>query len=106
MERLTRRNKDNEWVYIEKHEETIFDFDGNYVETRPYYTTDSGRHVDRLADYENLEEQGMLLKLNAPIDIIVRCAMCTNVMKSDRGCDGGCQVDEYLYEKIMKAILK
>lgn len=62
--------------------------------------------VNRLELYEDLEEQGMLLKLNAPIDIIVRCAMCTNVMKSDRGCDGGCQVDEYLYEKIMKAILK
>ena len=62
--------------------------------------------TSRLELYEDLEEQGMLLKLNAPIDIIIRCAMCTNIMRSDRGCDGGCQVDETLFNKIMDEILK
>ena len=62
--------------------------------------------LERLAKYEFLEEQGMLLKLNAPIEEIIRCAMCTNIMRSDRGCDGGCQVDERLFNKIMEEILK
>lgn len=57
-------------------------------------------------EYKNLEEHGMLLKLNAPIDIIIRCAMCTNSMRSDRGCDGDCQVDEIMFDRIMKEILK
>ena len=34
----------------------------------------------------------------------VRCAMCSNPNKSDRGCDGACSYDEKLYERIMKAI--
>ena len=55
---------------------------------------------------QELEEQGMFLKLNAPIEEIIRCAMCTNIMRSDRGCDGGCQVDERLFNKIMDEILK
>ena len=57
-------------------------------------------------EYKNLEEQGLLLKLNAPIEEMIRCAMCTNFMRSDRGCDGNCQVDENLYKRIMKAILE
>ena len=34
----------------------------------------------------------------------IRCAMCTNTMKSDRGCDGGCVVDEDMYKKVMETI--
>ena len=34
----------------------------------------------------------------------IRCAMCTNHMKSDSGCDGGCKVDEHMYKKVMDAI--
>lgn len=34
----------------------------------------------------------------------IRCAMCTNSMKSDRSCDGGCVVDEDMYKKVMKTI--
>lgn len=62
--------------------------------------------IEKLDGYEILEEQGMLLKLNAPIDIIIRCAMCTNIMRGDRGCDGGCRVDEVMFNKIMEEILK
>jgi len=54
MKRLTELNTDGEWVYIERNEETIFNFDGDFVETRPYFTTDSGKHVDKLAEYEDL----------------------------------------------------
>lgn len=86
------------------------DYEGYSVDSDYYseYTHArlTGQVVDKLAEYENLEEQGMLLKLNAPIDIIIRCAMCTNIMRSDRGCDGGCQVDEIMFNRIMEEILK
>lgn len=34
----------------------------------------------------------------------IRCALCTNPIKSDRGCDGGCRVDEDVRKKIMDVI--
>lgn len=34
----------------------------------------------------------------------IRCAMCTNSMKSDKGCDGGCVVDNKMYKKVMETI--
>lgn len=40
------------------------------------------------------------------LDEGIRCAMCTNTMKSDKGCDGGCVVDQKMYEKVLKVIDK
>ena len=34
----------------------------------------------------------------------IRCAMCNNSIKSDRGCDGGCIVDEDMYKKVVDTI--
>lgn len=34
----------------------------------------------------------------------IRCAMCTNTIKSDTGCDGGCIVDTKMYNKVMTEI--
>lgn len=34
----------------------------------------------------------------------IRCAMCKNPIRSDRGCDGGCMVDTELLEKVLKVI--
>lgn len=34
----------------------------------------------------------------------IRCAMCTNTIKSDTGCDGGCIVDAKMYNKVMTEI--
>lgn len=34
----------------------------------------------------------------------IRCAMCTNPMKNDRGCDGGCRYDEDMYKRILDVI--
>ena len=34
----------------------------------------------------------------------IRCAMCTNSLKSDRGCDGGCVVNEDMYREVMNTI--
>lgn len=38
------------------------------------------------------------------LDEEVRCEMCRNQMKTDRGCDGNCKYDEKLYEKIMQIL--
>ena len=38
------------------------------------------------------------------LDEKVRCEMCRNQMKTDRGCDGNCKYDEKLYEKIMQIL--
>ena len=39
-----------------------------------------------------------------PLEEAIRCAMCTNPMRSDKGCDGGCKVDERMYERVINAI--
>lgn len=38
------------------------------------------------------------------LDEGIRCAMCTNSMKSDSGCDGGCVVNKYVYREVMNTI--
>jgi len=40
-------------------------------------------------------------RLTEGIDEAVRCAMCTNNMKTDKGCDGGCVVNDGLYKSVM-----
>ena len=42
-------------------------------------------------DVEGLDEQ-------------IRCEMCRNPMHTTRGCDGNCQYDEKLYERIMQIL--
>lgn len=98
MERLTNRTSDG-MIYVVS--ETGNEGVGHFTTQRRLPEL-----MQKVCEYEELEEQGMLLKLNAPIDIIIRCAMCTNIMRSDRGCDGGCQVDEIMFDRIMKEILK
>lgn len=36
----------------------------------------------------------------------IRCAMCTNPMANDRGCDGGCVVNESMYQNVLNVIKK
>lgn len=38
------------------------------------------------------------------LDLEIQCLLCTNPMKSDRGCDGGCMVNERVYKKILAAL--
>jgi hypothetical protein len=40
------------------------------------------------------------------LDEEIRCTMCTNSMKSDRGCDGSCVVNNAMYKNVMDAIEK
>ena len=38
------------------------------------------------------------------LDEEIRCQMCKNQMKTDKGCDGNCKYDEKLYEKIIQIL--
>jgi predicted ribosome quality control (RQC) complex YloA/Tae2 family protein len=83
---------------------TTRDFNGK---AKPIQEIDSSyltQILEKIAHYEDLEEQGMLLKLNTPADILIRCTICTNPIKSDRGCDGNCTYDERLFDKLMKQL--
>ena len=40
------------------------------------------------------------------LDEEIRCTMCTNYMKSNRGCDGSCVVNKDMYKAVMDAIEK
>ena len=35
----------------------------------------------------------------------IRCTICQNSNKTERGCDGSCQYDKELYEKITEAVM-
>lgn len=36
----------------------------------------------------------------------IRCAMCTNPMANNRGCDGGCDINESMYKRVLDVIKK
>lgn len=56
-----------------------------------------------ISDMEKLQK---IESVMGYIDVAIRCAMCTNPMANDRGCDGGCRIDEYIYKKVMNVIEK
>ena len=53
---------------------------------------------------QNSNKNSNVILVSDGVSEAVRCAMCSNPNKSDRGCDGACSYDEKLYERIMKAI--
>ena len=53
---------------------------------------------------QNSNKNSNVISVYDGVSEAVRCAMCSNPNKSDRGCDGACSYDEKLYERIMKAI--
>lgn len=61
-----------------------------------------------LKDYKRLLEQepceDTIAIHTQGLDEGIRCAMCTNSMKSNRGCDGGCAVNEGMYREVMNTI--
>ena len=78
----------------------------------------------KLKDYENLEEQGLLLRLPCKdelINVLAKlvldsnfgmCYMCTNSMKNitldgvNNGCDGNCKHEEFTTDDLIKKIIK
>ena len=42
----------------------------------------------------------------AAVDEEIRCVICRNQTKTDRGCDGNCRVDENLHKEIIRIFEK
>lgn len=57
-----------------------------------------------MAIKEPCEDEDIMTIHTQGLDEGIRCAMCTNSMKSDRGCDGGCVVNEAMYKEVMNTI--
>ena len=53
---------------------------------------------------QNSNKNSNVISVYDGVSEAVRCAMCSNPNKSDRGCDGACSYDEKLYKRIMDAI--
>ena len=62
-----------------------------YEKWRKYFCELPGVQESNLINVYGLEEE-------------IRCAMCENPMCTDRGCDGGCEYDERLYDTIIKVL--
>ncbi len=58
--------------------------------------SDKGTEQQHSDDVMAIHTQGL--------DEGIRCAMCTNSMANDRGCDGGCVVNDSMYKNVMKVI--
>ena len=78
--------------------------------TEPWYATDFCNYGERegepttQTETQNSNKNSNVISVYDGVSEAVRCAMCSNQNKSDRGCDGVCSYDEKLYERIMKAI--
>lgn len=59
-----------------------------------------------LRELKAYRDKDMMLIYANPLAEAVRCAMCTNPMRSNSGCDGGCKVDEQMYRSVMDAVNK
>lgn len=57
-------------------------------------------------EYELTTKNNLALIHTEGLDEGIRCAMCTNSMKSDRGCDGSCVVNNAMYKAVMDVIEK
>ena len=55
-------------------------------------------------EQEPCEDEDIMTIHTQGLDEGIRCAMCTNSMKSDRNCDGGCVVNEAMYKEVMNTI--
>lgn len=73
---------------------------------RSFYTEQAAKEfADRLTTEEYFARYERTIKMYSDgLEEGIRCALCTNPIKSDRGCDGGCKVDEDLLKKIMDVI--
>ena len=64
--------------------------------------------ADAYVEHEKaqLSQEGTTKDATSDLIEEIRCAMCRNQMKTDRGCDGNCRVDENLYKAIIQILEK
>lgn len=76
----------------ERAEEEILDFRDcrNMIEFAP---TVNAIEIPNGVNGDDLE----LIHTNV-LDIVIRCALCSNKTKLESGCDGGCVVNKYDFE--------
>lgn len=71
----------------------------------PTFGTNISIMCKNILDYLEQEPSDDVMAIHTQgLDEGIRCAMCTNSMKSDSGCDGGCIVNEGMYKKVMETI--
>ena len=68
------------------------------------YAKEHRQLAEWLKELKAYKDKDMRLIYAYPLDEAIRCAMCTNPIKSDRGCDGGCKVDKQMYKNVMEAV--
>lgn len=89
------QKKEVEWVY-NKRERLWYPYSNGELLFKDEPTTQT--------ETQNSNKNSNVISVYDGVSEAVRCAMCSNPNKSDRGCDGACSYDEKLYERIMKAI--
>ena len=72
--------------------------------TTRYMAEHQRQLAEWLKELKAYKDKDMRLIYVNPLAEAIRCAMCTNPIKSDRGCDGGCKVDEQMYKKVMESV--
>lgn len=82
----------------------VLDWSGCVIRT--FYTEQAAKEfADKLETEEFFAKRDHTIKLYLDgLEAGIRCALCTNPIKSDRGCDGGCKVNEDLYKRILDVI--
>ena len=95
----------DDWLALQTEPQTCS------VNGRPYSECSSCEHSKCTADEPQTETQNSnknsnVISVYDGVSEAVRCAMCSNPNKSNRGCDGACSYDEKLYKRIMDAIDK
>ena len=87
---------------ISKLSEIRSDYNCFSADEEPYYRalSEAIKILSQRADGDTISRTAAID--TEGLDEEVRCAMCRNQMKTDRGCDGNCKYDEKLYEKIMQ----
>ena len=80
------------------------DFDKSLITNCLECAREHRQLAEWLKELKAYKDKDMRLIYAYPLDEAIRCAMCTNPIKSDRGCDGGCKVDEQMYKNVMEAV--
>ena len=121
MERFTQRAENGNVFYPHCFEECQGMAETEKCISCDYYD----RLLKRFADYEDAEEQGLLLRLDSKDELIEvlatkllnsefgNCYMCKNSMKNitldgiNNGCDGQCDtLKEYTVDDFLKKIVR
>lgn len=116
MERLTKKYRNDSGTAISK--EPLINRETNGINDY------CSRIITKLADYEDLEDNSLLLRLpckdkliNALAEKVLnsefgRCYMCTNSMKNitldgvNNGCDGNCSHEEFTTDDLIEKVVE